>query len=392
MNLASRCHWTCWAVAVVFALVHPSCLDAQLVVENPSGKWIPGSLVEMSVAGREAGDGARIEEVTFDGQPIAFDLVHPGSEGEPIRIRIRVPVVSRPGSHRVLVRFSEETVTSAVPEVKGLALEEARRLLATRGLSAAGGAQSPPPGAFLVVTAQEPGPGARVSRGTRVAVEVASRTVVPEIVGLSVAEARHELQKRSLELFATGDPVPAAWTITTQDPMAGAIVAAGSEVTVECLVTVPDLVGRAADEFESILTSAGLRSRLVFVEPSRGLHRTVSGQEPAAGRSVPAESVVAVFFEHLADPPPHRWPWRWMALTAALAGTLGLQRARARRTVRRSFRVTANNDLDGLRRSATAPAWEGPELKLDVRLLGFPDRGRQTLEVEGRLISETQQP
>ncbi len=313
---------------VVLALANPPRLFAQLVVENPGRKWKAGEVVELIVRGRQVQAGTRIEEVRFDDRPIAFDLVDPGAGDELIRIRIRVPRVIRPGAHRVSVRFSE---APAVPV---------------------------PP----------------------------STSQVPAIVGLSVEQARLELDRVTLGLVVAGEPSSApAQTVGQQDPPAGASVATGSTVTVEMVVTVPDLVGTRVEEAGPILEDAGLRPRIAFVDPSGGPYRSVVGQDPPAGRSVPPGSPVGLVFERLADLPPPRLPWAWMAVTAALAGLLAQQRVRVRR-VRKSFRVRASNDLDGLRKSATPPVWSGPELKLDLRLLGVPDRGRQTLEVEGPLV------
>ena len=383
----------CSAGAFIVALASPPRLDGQLVVENPSGKWRAGETVELIVRGRQAQSGSRVEEVRFDDRPIAFDLVDPGSADEVVRVRIRVPLTIKPGAHQVSVRFSE--VSTAVPDIRGLAIAEARRLLEENRLYIdLGGVRTEPSDAkFLVVTAQKPRPGTRVPPGARIGVELARRSEVPEVVGLAVEEARLKLQEHALELaFAVEPLTEAEQIVTTQDPAGGAIVAAGSAVTVESEVTVPDLIGKRLEEAKPILLSAGLEFRPVFVDPGQGAYRRVVDQDPAPGRTMPQGSPIGVVFEHLADPLPPRLPWGWMALTGALSAALVQQRARFRRSLRKSYRVKANSDLEGLRASATAPAWGGRELKLDVRLLGVPDPGHQSLEIDGPLLVGTIEP
>jgi beta-lactam-binding protein with PASTA domain len=126
--------------------------------------------------------------------------------------------------------------------------------------------------------------------------------VVPDLGGLTLAEARDRLRKARLGLGAVDGPGadPAA-RVAGQDPPPGSPVRRRSVVNVTMvvptpLVTVPDLRGRTRSEAAALLEPLGLH---LLVSSGAGRVRT---QRPAAGDQVPTDSTVEVTLR--AVPPP----------------------------------------------------------------------------------------
>jgi beta-lactam-binding protein with PASTA domain len=116
--------------------------------------------------------------------------------------------------------------------------------------------------------------------------------LVPEVVQLSLEEARQKLAAAHLNLgrvSGTGD------SVCRQNPAAGTEVQAGSliDVALGCvepaLVLVPNLVDEPVDQARSDLTSAGLQLAGVS-----GAGDIVRSQSPAAGAQVPRGTQVSV--------------------------------------------------------------------------------------------------
>lgn len=119
-------------------------------------------------------------------------------------------------------------VTVAVPDVTGMALAEAVKALKAAGLShiADGDADT--------VRDQLPAMGAIVAKGSMVMLYVAGDpppeasefVLVPDLSGLSIAEANRLLRVKELTLLVEGSGL-----VTRQTPAAGAFVAPGTSVT-----------------------------------------------------------------------------------------------------------------------------------------------------------------
>jgi beta-lactam-binding protein with PASTA domain len=186
--------------------------------------------------------------------------------------------------------------TVNVPNVVRLKQQEAVSRLNRRGLVArikttTGGAT---PG---TVVAQDPNPGADVTRRSVVTLTVsAARTVaVPDVAGKSAAAAVKALQAKGLQVqtvnVASTKP---PGTVLDQSPTAGAQVAGGSTVIIRIsrgLVTVPATIGQSRDDAVASVRGAGLVPK-VFLVPSSQPKGTVVTQAPEPGKRVRGKSNV----------------------------------------------------------------------------------------------------
>ncbi len=369
----------------------PSGVQAELVLDRPNQRWKAGEVIELYLP-RGNGQSVQIETVLFDNRPVPFDLIRPRNRDEVLRIRLRVPAGIKPGAHEISALFSE---AAAVPRLLGLTLEEARRVLEARGLGLDAGAFRPPPSELVshTVARQNPVAGTPARPGTRISVEVATSTEVPEIAGLLLEEARLELEPRGLGLDTIqvrGVPAPTeALTVVRYEPAFGTTVPAGTQIRVrEVAITVPQVAGMRVEVARASLLDSGFVPLLTIHDAADGPAETILWQRPAAGSAVPASTEISMAIESRPDPPGPRWPLPEAVAVAALSATL--QRFRARRMMRKEYKVEGHTDLDRLRRESTSPDLEDRELGLDLRLVGFTDPGRQTLEVDGPLaLQET---
>jgi beta-lactam-binding protein with PASTA domain len=262
------------------------------------------------------------------------------------------------------VDLPPRVAVATVPSVVGLApaaalvaFEEAGLdpALRVRGVSPAG-----------TVVDQEPPPGTPVVQGS-VATAIAEGvgtpdrgTVVPDIVGLSVAEAEELLAAGGLRLLLRVEPdvpfdEPSA--IRSQSPPPGGEVGAREPGEVvgfaEPLVRVPDLQELDEDGARIVLEGKGLT---LAVEGAAGV---VTSQEPGAEALVPAGTVVLVRIETEATPLPPpgddgtiggergsrgeepasaTGTTRWLVMAAACLTALAVGAGVARRSVRRRRR------------------------------------------------------
>ncbi len=379
-------------VALAFGLLtEPVCVHAQLVLDRPNLRLRSGQVIELFLPRQDGGQEVEIESVLFDEQSVPFDLLPPRSPEEAIRVRIRVPAGIKPGGHQISALFSETTRATA-PRVVGLTLEEARRTLQQQGFALDAGGFNAEPSDVLtfVVARQTPGAGQSVRPGTRVRVQVSTVTEVPDIAGLPLEEARALLEPRGLELDTGSvsiDAPESAVRVVRYQPLAGATIAAGTRITVqEISVGVPELAGRRIEVARQLLIDSGFVPLVTVHEATDGPPEVVLGQRPAADEPAPPGTEVRLAIESRPDPPGPRWP---VPEAAAVAGlTFALRRVRTRRTIRKKYKIEAHNDLDRLRDQSQAEDLEDRELGLDLRLVGFPDPGRQTLDVDGPLVLE----
>lgn len=131
------------------------------------------------------------------------------------------------------VRKSDPKATEApqviVPDVTGIGLDEARKVLNEAGLS------SDTDDVGDTVTAQTPAAGAKLQAGGRVMLytyegepmTAAELVTVPDVKGMSVVEAGRQLRARGLEMVLNGSGLA-----VRQSPAAGTFAAPGSTVTV----------------------------------------------------------------------------------------------------------------------------------------------------------------
>ncbi len=122
-------------------------------------------------------------------------------------------------------------------------------------------------------------------------------TTVPNVIGMSVEEAKDRLKERGFACKVEGD----GETITDQTPVGGAIIPGKSMVVLyagaekpDKMCTVPSLVGRTAAEANTAATNAGLLIRFTGTTSSESNTVLVFSQELEAGTEVPAGTVITV--------------------------------------------------------------------------------------------------
>jgi beta-lactam-binding protein with PASTA domain len=305
-----------------------------------------------------------------------------------------VPELAGRGDHQVVTRclgddelnasrrFTVEPPVEApviVPDIMGMSVEEATDRLVAEGL-----ALGDVSGVGDVIDSQDPPAGEEVPAGSTVDVTVVrvepQPVVVPDLVGLDVAEVPGVLAERGLVLGSqSGD----GEVVRSQDPEPGSLVPPGSAVSIsvetevppESLVEVPDLTGLPVDEARAALAAAGLE-----VGDSLDGSGLVESQEPDAGTLVPVATAVSLTLEGT------RTPW-WPIAAAALVVLLGAglsahqvtRSSRDRRWLRRHMRLAPSagpapgSDITERRTEMEPPT-------LVVRLEVRPDSGTQVLE------------
>jgi beta-lactam-binding protein with PASTA domain len=189
-----------------------------------------------------------------------------------------------------------------VPNVVGLATSEAVRDLGQRGYAAdvqATVRSSAQPGR---VVSQAPSAGTKLKRGNRVTIVVARGSTdvgVPNIVGLSVADAFARLQAAGLKgKVKRVASQQSRDTVLSQSPPAGGQVKKGSVVLLTIskgggTTTVPRVIGLTEAAATARLDALGFQTKVTRV-PSTKPEGLVISQVPAPGAKAQKRSVVGL--------------------------------------------------------------------------------------------------
>ena len=202
--------------------------------------------------------------------------------------------------------------TVNVPNVVRLKQQQAVQRLNARGLVARirTRAATAAPG---TVVAQNPGPGANVTRRSVVtlAVSAAQNVAVPNVVGKRASAAVSALRAEGFAV-QTANVVSKqpSGTVIAQSPAAAASVLRGSTVTIRIsrgLVTVPNVLGQKRDTAVAAIRGAGLVPK-AFVVSSSQPKNTVVAQSPTAGKRIAGGETVRLNVSNgsagAAVPPP----------------------------------------------------------------------------------------
>ena len=193
----------------------------------------------------------------------------------------------------------------AVPDLRDLGSDEARRLVERAGLELEVGDSLPHPEApHGVVLAQSPLPGGEVAPGTSVRIIVSSgspRRTVPDVMALTRVPAERLLDASGfrVQVAEVPDPLPAGRVVSLH-PAPGTLVQLPAVVQMEvsagpAMVEVPSLFGLGEDEARSALSAARLRlGRVEYDLGAFGSREMVVDQDPAAGDSIPMGEAVRV--------------------------------------------------------------------------------------------------
>jgi len=201
------------------------------------------------------------------------------SQGRPARAAVRRGI-------RVSIVVSKGAGSEAVPDVVGLSREAALRKLVAAGFKPASSEAASTKVAAGTVIATEPAGGMGERPGSAVTVLVSDgppKVTVPELVGLSEAEARVSLDAEGLSVGAVTRreaPSAAVGAVLSQLPAAGASVHAGAAVALVVakaprMAVVPSVVGKKQERAEGELIGAGFVvksvTRAVPVEAEVGI-------------------------------------------------------------------------------------------------------------------------
>ena len=202
------------------------------------------------------------------------------------------------------------------PPVIGLTQQDATLKLAKAGLQVGDVTQRFDPKPAGTVIAQSPEAGFLIGSGGSVALTVSKgieMTVVPQVIGLSQAEAEAQLKDAKLvigQVIARDANLPAGQVLAIQ-PAPGAQLAAGTKVTLVVAsgkVQVPDLRGKTQDEAIAALQQLGFS---VGIEPRDDPTHppgTVIDQRPVNALAPRGSTVVIVVARVPASPTPSPTP------------------------------------------------------------------------------------
>ncbi|MFC7326128.1 Stk1 family PASTA domain-containing Ser/Thr kinase [Marinactinospora rubrisoli] len=209
--------------------------------------------------------------------------------------------------------------TTAIPDVSGSTLEEARSELQTAGFTNVSDEEQPSDEVDEgQVIGTDPEAGRSVTESTEITILVSSgpeAVEVPDVTGMTQTEATQALQERGLALgdvtTERSDSQEANRVIRT-DPEGGASVDPGTQVALVIsegpnMVEVPDVTNMTEDEARGALEGANLAVRFEEedngdVEPGRAIR-----QNPGAGQQVaPGTEIVVTLARQpqQSEPPP----------------------------------------------------------------------------------------
>jgi eukaryotic-like serine/threonine-protein kinase len=164
------------------------------------------------------------------------------------------------------------------------------------------------------VTGQDPGPGTKVDKGTKVRINVSQGpkpVAVPPVVGVTYEQAAAELQGAGFAVARRDvDSHDPKGTVVQEDPPANSLAAKGSTVTLyvskgPTQLSVPDVSSYQRADAIATLRNSGFK---VAVEESDVQDPSLSGivlfQTPTAGTSVDPGTTVTITVGRYVTPPP----------------------------------------------------------------------------------------
>ena len=184
--------------------------------------------------------------------------------------------------------------TMTAPDLVGLSLDDARRVLDSVGLQFSLGderasADVPRNG----VLAQSPPAGASVPQRGSVTLDISAgprQIRIPSVAGLTVDEARNVLSDSGLSAGSVQDETSSSprGEVLRSKPDAGRFVGEGAPVDLIVSagppeLTMPDVIGRDPSDALAVLNQLGLTRVRVDSQPGGSGLMTVMAQQPTAG-------------------------------------------------------------------------------------------------------------
>jgi len=202
---------------------------------------------------------------------------------------------------------------TAMPSIVGLQRTAAERLLADADLVPASSDRYDDRLAAGLVAQTNPGPDARLLRGSTVAIVVSrGRPTVPTVApGTNVADAQQAVRAAKLNPVQSTtateySPTVPQGAVVRTDPAAGMPLPSGGAVTLVLSrgaepppppkeVEVPDVTGKRFDEARDALGKLGLEAEEGSGFPFGGENGRVRGQDPGPGAQVPPGTTITLY-------------------------------------------------------------------------------------------------
>ena len=220
-------------------------------------------------------------------------------EGDSVLSRMADLTAAETAEIRRVFALADRVTTVSVPDLSGLAREEAERQLQASGLRVGDvDTRITGEGAPGTVVAQTPRTGPLRAGETVDLVIEAPSTVVPDVVGLTRDQAEDALDNAELDVRVRerDDPDYQPGTVIEQSRAEGERVTPGTRVTLTVAVdrtTVPDLSQATLERARRLLDRAGLRvGRVQERETLDAQAGMVMRQSPAAGSRVSRDTRV----------------------------------------------------------------------------------------------------
>jgi beta-lactam-binding protein with PASTA domain len=185
-----------------------------------------------------------------------------------------------------------------MPSLLGLTVPQATEILEKKGLSVGEIRSRPDIANAKTIVDQDPDPGLKVSKGSKIDVVIAEAHMVkvPDLVDKNLVYAREITKSRGLEL--KDDPVshlvPEQLWVKSQKPPGVKIVPLGSQIEVKLITEVPKVVGKQVNVGREIQKKIGLKLEVVSEKESTRPAGEILKQEPAAKEKVLLNSTVKV--------------------------------------------------------------------------------------------------
>ncbi|MGH3797528.1 MAG: PASTA domain-containing protein, partial [Pseudonocardiaceae bacterium] len=230
--------------------------------------------------------------------PAAAEFHDTVPEGTLIGLRPAAGTVLTVGAPVTLV-ISKGPAPTTVPQVRDLPEAEAVAALSKAGVSAQVQREFDDQVAGGRAIGTDPQAGQQTHRGTQVTLRISTALVVPKVVGQPREQALATLLRAGFEPRESGDGAGQQGAIVVSvQPGEGSLVDASDNtvtVQVSTKVVVPDVVGLPVDRARQVLSDAGLNSQVD--QFFGGSSSRVIAQSPGASRTVqPGTSIRLVTF------------------------------------------------------------------------------------------------
>ena len=149
-----------------------------------------------------------------------------------------------------------------------------------------------------IVISMEPGAGSRVAEGSKVLLDISMRRVVPNVVGMSIDDAKQVMQKSGFKNvdYATQKSDGEENRVLTISPEVDTPITADAKITVTVseAYRVPDVSGLGKDEAVAKITEAGFAAKTVNVNDETKTEGTVLSTTPEKDSVAKSGSEVTV--------------------------------------------------------------------------------------------------